>query len=93
MTYMKEWKTMKVTIDVHLIINGTKSFTGAYFNVRKEEDIPKVAYDWIMRIRMETGYFGNQSIIEKVIYNGDKDITGKVKEIDETPIPEWPFNW
>jgi hypothetical protein len=40
----------------------------------------KVAYDWIMRIRRETGYFGEQSIIEKVIVDRDKDITDKVRK-------------
>jgi hypothetical protein len=33
-----------------------------------------------------TGYYGDESIIEKVIVDGDKDITFEVKVIDEAPL-------
>jgi hypothetical protein len=79
---------MRITIDVHLIVNGTKSLKCGEFNVNKNEDIALFAYGWIKHIRRETGYYGRQSIIEKVIVNGDQDITEQVKEIDAAPIPD-----
>jgi hypothetical protein len=79
---------MRITIDVHMIVNGTRSLKRGEFNIRKNEDIEQFAYGWIKHIRMETGYFGRQSIIEKVIVNGDWDITEQVKAIDEAPIPD-----
>jgi hypothetical protein len=88
MIYTKEWKKMRITIDVHMIVNGTKSLKRGEFNARKNENIAQFAYGWIKHIRMETGYFGQQSLIEKVIVNGDQDITDQVKEIDAAPIPD-----
>jgi hypothetical protein len=77
---------MRASIDVHLIVNGTRTLKRGDFNVLRSEDIPKVAHDWIMRIRRETGYYGEESLIEKVIVDGDKDITFQVKVIDEAPL-------
>jgi hypothetical protein len=77
---------MKVSIDVYMIVNGTKSLKRGEWQVKRNEDIPKVAYEWICRIRRETGYYGEDSIIEKVIVDGDKDITFEVKVIDEAPL-------
>jgi hypothetical protein len=77
---------MKASIDVYMIVNGTKSLKRGEWQVRDATEIPKVAYEWIMRIRKETGYYGNDSLIEKVIVDGDKDITFEVKVIDETPL-------
>jgi hypothetical protein len=79
---------MRITIDLHLIINGTPSLQRGEFNVRHNEDIPLFAHGWVRHIRMETGYFGTKSIIEKVIVNGLTDITDKVKAIDNAPIPD-----
>jgi hypothetical protein len=77
---------MKASIDVYLTVNGTKTLKRGNFQVLRLEDIPKVAHDWIRRIRRETGYYGNESIIEKVIVDENQDITDKVKEIDEAPL-------
>jgi hypothetical protein len=79
---------MRITINVHMIVNGTRSLKRGVFNVNKNEDIARFAYGWVKHIRMETGYFGQQSIIEQVIVNGDQDITDKVRAIDNAPIPE-----
>jgi hypothetical protein len=81
-----ENKTMRASIDVHLIVNGTRTLKRGDFNVLRSEDIPKVTHDWIRKIRRETGYYGKDSLIEKVIVDGDKDITFEVKVIDETPF-------
>jgi hypothetical protein len=51
------------------------------FTVMKEEDIPKIAYEWIRQIKRETGY--RQTHIEKVIVDSEKDITEKVRAIEE----------
>jgi D-mannonate dehydratase len=77
---------MKVLINVHLVVNGTRTLKRGGFTVLRSEDIPKVAHNWIRQIRRETGYYGNESIIEKVIVDGDKDITFEVKVLDETPL-------
>jgi hypothetical protein len=79
---------MRITINVHMIVNGNRSLKRGAFTVTKNEDIILFAYGWIKHIRRETGYYGRQSIIEKVIVNGEQDITDKVKEIDNAPIPE-----
>jgi hypothetical protein len=65
---------MKASIDVHLVVNGTRTLKRGDFNVLRSEDIPKVAHNWIRQIRRETGYYGEESLIEKVIVDGDKDI-------------------
>jgi hypothetical protein len=79
---------MRITINVHMIVNGTRSLKRGAFNVNKNENIALFAYGWIKHIRRETGYYGRQSIIEKVIVNGDQDITDQVKAIDQAPIPD-----
>jgi hypothetical protein len=84
---------MRITIDVHLRINGTRTLKSSYFDVYKEELIPNIAYDWIKQIRFETGYYGKDSIIERVVFNSDQDITLLVKRIDEAPIPDLDFLW
>jgi hypothetical protein len=84
---------MRITFNVHMIVNGTKSLKCGQFTLRRNENISLFAHGWIKNIRRETGYYGRQSIIEKVIVNGDQDVTDQVKAIDEAPIPDWPFNW
>jgi hypothetical protein len=76
---------LRVTIDIHLKIDGISNALGGEFNVRWKEDIPGVAYEWIRKIKMDTGF--RKTVIEKVVYNGDNDITDLVKAIDERPIP------
>jgi hypothetical protein len=56
------------------------------FTVMKEEDIPKIAYEWIRQIKGETGY--RSTHIEKVIVDIEKDITEKVRALDKEPIPD-----
>jgi hypothetical protein len=84
---------MQVTIDIYLNINGTRTKKGGVFQARREEDIPKIAHDFIKSTRRETGYYGHQSLIEKVILDGNKDITLQVKEIDAAPLPVWDLPW
>jgi hypothetical protein len=77
---------MKASINVHLVVNGTRTLKRGIFTVLRSEDIPKVAHNWIRQIRRETGYYGEDSLIDKVIVNADKDITFEVKAIDEAPL-------
>jgi hypothetical protein len=81
---------MRISIELHMIVNGTRSLKRGGFDVNRNEDIAQFAYGWVKHVRMETGYFGNQSIIEKVIVDGDRDITDLVKAIDEAPVEELP---
>jgi hypothetical protein len=84
---------MRITIELHMIVNGTRSMKRGVFDINRNEDIAQFAYGWVKHVRMETGYFGNQSIIEKVIVDGDQDITEQVKAIAEAPIPDLDFPW
>jgi hypothetical protein len=82
---------MNITIEVHLNIQGTRLSKGGNFNLKYNEDVPIFAYNWINQIKRETGY--RPTIIEKVLVNGDNDITLLVKSIDEAPIPDLDFLW
>lgn len=84
---------MVVTIDLFLIVNNTKTALGGNFHVKNVSEVPKVALDWIRKVRRDTGYYGKDSIIEKVVWNGVNDITDKVREIDEVTVPDLPFLW
>lgn len=77
---------MKIVIRVDLSIDGNRSSLSGQFTARNVEDIPDIAYGWIRSIKSDTGY--RKTEILKVIYDGDKDITDKVKEIDSAPIPK-----
>jgi hypothetical protein len=59
------------------------------FTVMKEEDIPKIAHEWIRQIKRETGY--RSTHIEKVIVDIEKDIKEKVRALDEAAIPNIDF--
>lgn len=61
------------------------------FTVKKEEDIPALAYEWIKDIKKKTGY--RKTVIDKVIANNEKDITEEVREINEAPIPHMDDFW
>lgn len=77
---------MRIVIRVDLSIDGVKLTKSGPFTARRVEDIPGVAYEWIRSIKKDTGY--RKTEILKVVYDGDKDITEKVKEIDEAPVPD-----
>ncbi|AIE61732.1 hypothetical protein [Bacillus methanolicus] len=80
---------MKIKLTVHLDVEDQKLLQFGDFTVRKEEDIPGTAYEWICEIKKETGY--RDTCINKVIVNNEKDITEEVREIDEEPIPDIDF--
>jgi hypothetical protein len=81
---------MRVVIDVHLNIQGTRLSKGGEFNLRNNQSIPEFAYEWIKNIKHDTGY--RPTVIEKVLSNGD-DITDQVNEIENRPIPDLDFLW
>jgi hypothetical protein len=80
---------MKIILTVHLDIEGQKLMQYGDFTARREEDISGIAYEWIQQIKRETGY--RQTHIEKVIVDSEKDITEKVRALDEAPIPNIDF--
>jgi hypothetical protein len=45
MIYTKEWKKLRALINVHLIVNGTRTLKRGDFNVLRVEDIPKIAHE------------------------------------------------
>jgi hypothetical protein len=82
---------MRVVIKVHLNIQGTRLSKGGEFNLRYNQNVAEFAYEWIRSIKKDTGY--RPTLIEKVLVNGDDDITDQVKEIENRPIPDLDFLW
>lgn len=76
---------MRITLKIHLHIGDNRSLRRGEFHVRKEDDIPKLAHDWIRRIIFEIGY--RKTEIEKVTWNEENDITDKVKELFMPSLP------
>lgn len=81
---------MRVGIDVFLNIEGSKMRSGGSFNVNPREckedpdrAVAIVAYQYIMDIKRQTGY--RDMIIEKVLYEGNKDITELTRQIRWIP--------
>jgi len=84
---------LKVNIDVFLYIEGSNLRSGGAFNINSKEykDDPDlavaiVAYQYIQGIIKETGY--KETIIKKVLYEGNKDITELTKQIKRIPPPD-----
>lgn len=67
---------MRINLTIHLDIEGQKLSQSRSFPVQKEECIPTIAYKWIRQIKRKTGY--KDTRIDKVVYNGEQDITEKV---------------
>lgn len=87
---------MKVQIEVHLIIEGTGYLRRGPLDVDPveyvedpETAIVKTAYEFIRETKSQTGY--RHTEIEKVIYDGEHDITDMVKNyqpyIDDSILP------
>nr|WP_309099053.1 hypothetical protein [Fredinandcohnia onubensis] len=81
---------MKVNIDVFLYIEGSHLRSGGAFNInpREYKDNPDlavaiVAYQYIQDIIEEVGY--RETIIKKVLYEGNKDITDLTRQIKRIP--------
>ncbi|UQD53854.1 hypothetical protein C0971_15635 [Bacillus methanolicus] len=72
-------------LDIFLL-ESNKLMQSESFTVKKVENIPSIAHEWIRQIKRETGY--RDTIIEKVLVNNEEDITKEVREIDEAPIPD-----
>jgi len=83
---------LKVNIDVFLIIEGTKTRSGGAFNVNPREykdpdlAVAIVAYQYIQDIIKQTGH--RETIIKKVLYEGNKDITQLTRQIKRIPPPD-----
>jgi hypothetical protein len=77
---------MRINLQIHLDIEDQNVTRSGSFTVRKAEDIPEIAYEWIRQIKRETSY--RDTHIEKVLVNSEKDITEEVRKIDEAPIPD-----
>lgn len=87
---------MKINLNIQLNIEGTKSIRGGSFPVNTQEfkdnpdfTVAVIAYQFIQDCKKETGF--RDTVIEKVIYDGDKDITEIVKEIRPVIQDDLPF--
>lgn len=83
---------MKVVIETILNIEGNRGLRRADFFVKDREfkndsdfAVAVVAYEWIQQQKSETGY--RETIIEKVTWNDQYDITEIVRQIQPL-IPE-----
>ncbi|MGJ7922093.1 hypothetical protein [Neobacillus sp. LXY-4] len=77
---------MHINLKVHLNIEGNRTMCGGDFKVWKEDDIPNLAYQWIKKLKMDTGC--RKTVIEKVTWDNENDITEKVVELGHAPIPQ-----
>jgi hypothetical protein len=69
---------MKFNLNVVLNIEGTNVVQGGEFYAKRKEDIPGIAYEWIRKIKMDTGY--RNTVIVEVLVNGETDITDQVRK-------------
>lgn len=88
---------MNITIDVYLYAHGNSFSKGGSFVVlpsdfKKDPDWTAaiVAYEWIQQIKREFGY-SDDFEINKVIYNGDNEITENVKSVIPVDHDDLPF--
>jgi len=75
-----------IKLEIHHNIEGSRGVQAGSFDVRYKEDIPQLALNWIKRIKFNTGY--RKTIIEKVIWNNEHDITKEVISLANAPIPD-----
>jgi hypothetical protein len=68
---------MRFNLNVVLNIEGTNVVQGGEFYAKKKEEIPSVAYEWIRKIKMATGYRDTE--IVEVTVNEESNITEEVK--------------
>ena len=72
---------MNVTIEIHYIANSRLTQSGS-FRLRGKQPV-QVALDFWKQIKKEMSYHAK---LEKVIVDGDKDITDLVQELEKS---EW----
>jgi hypothetical protein len=77
---------MNVTIEIHYIASCTKSMQAGSFPLRHKNPA-QVAFELWKQIKKEMSYHAK---LEKVIANGDQDITELVKELEKQ---EWRKNY
>ncbi|MEK3822079.1 hypothetical protein MKY20_23635 [Cytobacillus sp. FSL W8-0315] len=88
---------MKVVIQTILNVEGNRGFRNGEFFVqdsefKKDPDfaVAVVAYEWIQQQKCENGQ--RNTIIEKVAWNEENDITQIVREIEPVlPEDDLPF--
>jgi hypothetical protein len=70
-----------VTVDLSIEGNKLRQSNIIYSN---KETLAKKVYSWIREIKKETGY--RDTVILRVIYDGEHDITEEVREIEKAPL-------
>lgn len=80
---------MEIVIRIIVQTRGIRSMSAGSFLVNQRlfredanKEAAKVAYQWIKQVKKEM----DVDVIEKVIYNGDNDITELVRELQRSPI-------
>lgn len=77
---------MRINLEVHLRIDRNRGLKRGEFNVKREADIVQLTYDWVKYTKKETGY--RKTIIEKVTWNEENNITDQVRQLNEAPLPD-----
>ncbi|WGG47698.1 hypothetical protein [Rossellomorea sp. DA94] len=72
---------MRFNLSVSLSIDGIGNKAGGTFYARANNEVVKVAYDYVRSIKMQTGM--RHTVIEEVIVNSEHDITEDVKNYRE----------
>lgn len=67
-----------------ILQRGEFSVNAQRFNMDPDREASRVAMEFLELIRRES----HVSEIEKVIFNGDHDITELVKQLDNAPLPD-----
>lgn len=88
---------MKIIIETRLNIEGNRNMRRGEFFVNDRDfnadphfTVGIIAYEWIEKQKAETGQ--RTTIVEKVIWNDEHDITELVKEIRPLePVDDLPF--
>lgn len=87
---------MNILLETHLNIEGSRVMRRSNFKVNSKDfkndpDFTSavIAYEWIQEQKKETGF--QDTIIEKVIYDNEYDITELVKKIRPVIYDDLPF--
>ncbi|KON68855.1 hypothetical protein AKG34_08655 [Peribacillus butanolivorans] len=88
---------MNISIEVHLHTRGTNFLKRGTFpvlasNFKKDSEwtVAIAAYEWIQKINKEIGSSGDFRI-NKVVYNGENDISDLVRKVGPIIQDDLPF--
>lgn len=90
-----EWMNINIKLNLHakgnnFLQSGSFPVTNSEFKKDPDWTAAIAAYEWIQRIQSDYGSSGDFRI-DKVVYNGDIDITELVKKVRPVIQDDLPF--